>query len=976
MFVPTSAGTEFRLIAEGASQPVDSWAIVAPSDLLPAMDLLNRLVAEDRAIADDDLVLVEHAAVADLSAAEAAALRLPPLSEAVARISTVGLITNPAFSATIEWRRDTGQALIGADRTGAWLTVGGRAGRLSSALFAIAEAVDAIGQAGADPAARLLAVGRLRELLPAAAQDGSASMGGAFPAIEIVQADAFSLDLVSEGAATRLVPILHRAGEATPLLPPDQQSAFGDRQFNLFTEARAIYALPGNRFVVLAPTLRLALTEVRRRQSGPASMKHALMAAPRAVLRAALEDPADPTFVDRIDSLFVETPAYSDRVTGLGIWTPRVVPWVQRVGTDWFGPDAPPGREAPGGLVVGDRRLDLTPAQAETLRERVEDALGRGEPATVWAPEGEPPVVIPANEETRLALTELSNQRTAARARAEGTPNQPQPKPVESLLILTNEGEVEHNQDFVKRQGQPVGVPRLLSTPPKPHQIDGLHWLQQCWLAGRPGVLLADDMGLGKTLQGLAFLAWIRDGMEAGTIPHAPILIVAPTGLLANWQAEHGRHLSAEGLGQCLAAYGQGLRALLRPASDGVPGLDPARIRAADWVLTTYETLRDYDRDFGAVRFAVLLADEAQRVKTPGARVTDAIKGMNADFRIALTGTPVENRLADLWCIVDGVHAGWLGDLKGFSRRYETETPLEHLRGLKSLLEGSFGGAPALLLRRMKEDELPDLPVAEPHIEEIVMPPSQVTAYDEIIAEVRGANRKGAVLEALQKLRLVALHPAPQMKGSDANFIAASARLKVCFDALDRIAEKGERALIFLDSIDMQSRLANLIQRRFTLAAPPAIINGEVAGHRRQQHVDRFQTASDGFEAMILSPRAGGVGLTLTRANHVIHLARWWNPAVEDQCTGRALRIGQSRTVHIHVPIGMLPDGRRSFDQNLHDLLERKRRLMREAFLPGGFDEHDQRSLLEATTSEKGVISYPLYAAVNRSPRPGSKAPH
>ena len=102
---------------------------------------------------------------------------------------------------------------------------------------------------------------------------------------------------------------------------------------------------------------------------------------------------------------------------------------------------------------------------------------------------------------------------------------------------------------------------------------------------------------------------------------------------------------------------------------------------------------------------------------------------------------------------------------------------------------------------------------------------------------------------------------------------------------------------------------------------------------------------------MILSPRAGGVGLTLTRANHVIHLARWWNPAVEDQCTGRALRIGQSRTVHVHVPIGTLGDGRRSFDQNLHDLLERKRRLMRDALLPGGFDENDQRHLFEATTS-------------------------
>jgi hypothetical protein len=956
-FTPTAVGTEFRLLHQEISQPVDSWAVAAPNSLLPAVDLLNRLVAEERALADGDLVLVEHAAVADLSAAEAAGLNLPPLSDAIVRVETSGIVTNPAFTATIQWRRSTGQPLVGAERIGAWLKVGDGFGRLSSALFAIAEAVDGVAMAGGDPSGRLLAVGRLQELLPSATREGTATIGGLLPAIEIIQADAFSLDLVGEGAAMRLVPVLHRAGDVDPVLTPELQSAFGNNQFNRFAEARPIYTLPGGRFVVLAPVLRRALNEVRKRQFATSSVKRALMAAPRAVLRSALEGANDPTLVEQLDSVFVETPSYSDRVTGLGIWTPRVVPWIQRVGTDWFGPDAPAGREAPGGIVVGDRRLDLTSDQAETLWEQVENAIGRGEPTTVWTPDDEPPVVVPASEETRRALAELSNQRTAARREAKEKSPKSEPKQVESLLILTNEGEVEYNQDFVPRVGPSPGLPQMLGTSPKPHQQDGIGWLQECWLAGRPGVLLADDMGLGKTLQGLAFLGWLREGMAAGTIPQAPLLIVAPTGLLANWQAEHDRHLEGVGLGNWLVAYGAGLRSLLTVNAEGIPAIDQAKLRQADWVLTTYETLRDYDRDFGAVRFAALLADEAQKVKTPGARVTDAIKGMNVDFRIAMTGTPVENRLADLWCIVDGVHSGWLGDLKGFSRLYEAYADVERLAKLKSLLDRPVGGAPALLLRRMKEDELPDLPRAAPHIEEVTMPSRQSAAYDRIIAEVRGANRKGAVLEALQKLRLVALHPEPQMAGSDVEFIAASARLKVCFDALDRIAKSGERALVFLDSIDMQSRLAGLIQRRYGLAAPPAIINGEVAGHRRQQRVDRFQAAPDGFDAMILSPRAGGVGLTLTRANHVIHLARWWNPAVEDQCTGRALRIGQSRTVHVHIPIGVLADGRRSFDQNLHELLERKRRLMRDALLPGGFNDDDQRQLLESTTSPNATTA-------------------
>lgn len=949
-FVPAAMGTEFRLVKGRVSEPFDSWAIAAPAALLPGIDVLNRLVAEDRALADADFVLVEHAAIADLSAAEATALHLPSLSEAVARVTTSGIVTHPAFSASVQWRRPTGQSIVGAERIGAWLRIGDRFGRLSSALFAIAEAIAAVGDAGDEAAARLVAISKLQELLPAATQDGSATTGGLLPAIDILQADAFSLDLVGEGAAMRLVPILHRAGKTDPALTPDLQAAFGDSQFNKFANVRPVYTLPGGKLLVLAPALRRALGEVRRRQSGTASAKRALMAAPRAVLRAALEQGDDPTLVDQVDSMFVETPAYSDRVVGLGVWTPRVVPWIQRVGTDWFGPDAPKGRQIPGGLVVGDRTLTLDAVDAEALRRQVEDAIGRGEPAIIWTPVGELPVVVPATPETRRALTELAHRRAAARPSTDNE-KPPSPAPPTSLLIFANEEEVEHSQDFLARSGPAPGLPPTLATTPKPHQMEGIAWLQNCWLAGRPGVLLADDMGLGKTLQSLAFLAWLREGMDTGVIARAPILIVAPTGLLANWKAEHDRHLQGHGLGQCLAAYGDGLRSLRTQPGADVPALDQARLRSAAWVLTTYETLRDYDRDFGAVAFAALLADEAQKVKTPGSRVTDAIKGMNADFRIALTGTPVENRLADLWCIVDGVHSGWLGDLKRFSRRYEADIDMEKLRSLKTLLESSFGGAPALLLRRMKEDELPDLPTAQFHLSEVYMPAQQVRAYDAVIAAVVANERRGAVLEGLQRIRQVALHPDPAMSATDEEFIAASARLQVCMEALDHIAADGERALIFVDSLDMQSRLAGIIQRRYRLNAPPAIISGEVAGPRRQLRVDRFQAAPDGFDAMILSPRAGGVGLTLTRANHVIHLSRWWNPAVEDQCTGRALRIGQSRTVHVHIPVGTLGNGRRSFDQNLHDLLERKRQLMREALMPGGFDDGDQRALLEATAS-------------------------
>jgi SNF2 family DNA or RNA helicase len=321
---------------------------------------------------------------------------------------------------------------------------------------------------------------------------------------------------------------------------------------------------------------------------------------------------------------------------------------------------------------------------------------------------------------------------------------------------------------------------------------------------------------------------------------------------------------------------------------------------------------------------------------------------MKADFRIAMTGTPVENRLSDLWCIVDGVHPGFLDDLKTFSARYEASHDQDALKGLKRDLERPLGGRPQLLLRRMKYDHLPELPPHEVVRHETPMPASQANAYRAALEAARGADRRGAVLEALQRLRAISLHPGDTDERDDDVFISASARLISSFKVLDAIYQSGERVLIFVEDLALQPRLASIIQRRYRLPSPPMLINGQVSGVTRQARVDRFQAAGDGFDAMILSARAGGVGLTLTRANHVIHLSRWWNPAVEDQCTGRVLRIGQTRPVTIHLPLAILPSGGTSFDQNLQALLERKRNLMRAALIPMDETDGEHREVLDA----------------------------
>lgn len=956
-FEPEAAATALRLTVSGRAIPVERWALEAPAPLLPGVDLVNRLVAAETAVGEGDTVLVEHGSIAGLSPEQAAALQLPPAIEAIAVIETEGVVTRPDFAVRLRFERPTGQALPGVRRVGAWLDVAGSWRRIPEPLFSIAQAIDRF--AGLDPddeAGRMAALAALRELLPEAIDDGSVRAPGFLGRLRIAVADAFSLDLEGKGDGAKLVPVLHRAGtgaegeEPPPLLDPDRQRRFGRELFHAYGNARGVYVLGAGDWVVLTPTLRKALQVVREVQAAPRRTKLAFLRAPRAFLADRLGEDLDQTVIER---LFVETRAYGERVVGLGLWQPRVLPWIQIEAIPWFGPETggaekpEPTKVVKGGILVGEQRIELDLEGAKKLREEVETAIGEGRPFLRWTDADGKSVEVAADTKTLAAVQRLIDSlagKKKVEKDGEG-PSQPEPQ---VLLIEPNETELGFEAGFRKCPTGKVGaLPPVLRTPLKEHQRGGVLWLQRCWEAGRPGVLLADEMGLGKTLQVLVFLAWLRDSMRLGVVARAPVLVVAPTGLLANWKAEHDRHLAAPGLGRLVEAHGKGLAALKRPREDGSPGIDRAALERADWVLTTYETLRDYDRDFGAVRFAVIAFDEAQKIKNPGVRLTDAAKAMQAEFTIAITGTPVENRLADLWCIADTVHPGLLGELRSFSERFERHPEPEKLRRLRRMLDDPNRTTPPFLLRRVRAEHLPDLPDFSVERRERPMPEPQRRAYEEVLARARDADGRGRVLEALQALRAICLHPDPRCE-DDKALIAGSARLALAIEALDRIREHDEAALLVLDDLALVARLSGLLQRRYRLPEPPPGITGEVAGGRRQRIVDRFQ-AGCGFGIVLLSPRAGGVGLTLTRANHVIHLSRWWNPAVEDQCNGRVLRIGQERPVTIHLPIAVLGDGRRSFDENLDALLERKRQLFRETLAPPVASEHELEELLEET---------------------------
>lgn len=356
---PTSSATELRLLRAGVNLPISEWALTGHN----GMDLCQRLIAQDKAIEGDDVLVVEHQAVARLSAEESRRLNLPPVSTLRAVVEGNGIMLRPDFAVSLRWVRATGQAVVGARRVGAWLAEADGWRRLPETVFAVAEAVDAYtATPREDEAARLRAIARLREALPQAATAGTADAAGILGNATIIEADAFSLDTVGEGDALQLVPVLHRAdGDGTPLLPADRQNAFAAGQFLKWPSARPVYALPGGVYVTPSPPLRRVLEVVRQTASGTAEQRKALLREPRAAIRQAIGDEADAAL---IESLLVETRIWSDRVIGLGLWQKRVLPWIALLANDWFGElPAGPGDRFPKvlGLQIGDQCVAVTP---------------------------------------------------------------------------------------------------------------------------------------------------------------------------------------------------------------------------------------------------------------------------------------------------------------------------------------------------------------------------------------------------------------------------------------------------------------------------------------------------------------------------------------------------------------------------------------------------------------------------------------
>ena len=457
---------------------------------------------------------------------------------------------------------------------------------------------------------------------------------------------------------------------------------------------------------------------------------------------------------------------------------------------------------------------------------------------------------------------------------------------------------------------KPITEPEGFKGKLRPYQARGVSWLSFLEQWGL-GACLADDMGLGKTIQLIAFLLTLkqRDLLEA------PVLLVCPTSVLGNWERE-------------VRKFATGLKVLMHHGDKRSHGAAFARkSKTSNIVLTSYALAQRDLKDFERVEWQGLVLDEAQNVKNPEAKQSKAVRQIDAQFRIALTGTPVENRLAELWSIMDFLNPGYLGPKNFFQRRFAT--PIERygdtasLKTLRSLVQ-------PFILRRLKTDRsiIQDLPEKQEMTIFCGLSGEQAKLYqasvEKSLREIEaseGVQRRGMILGLLTKLKQVCNHPA-QFLGEKGTAVASgrSGKLLRFDEMVEELLDEGDRALIFTQFAEWGKLLQAHLESTFKQET--LFLYGSTSKAKREEMVDRFQHDPSGPRLFILSLKAGGVGLNLTRANHVFHFDRWWNPAVENQATDRAFRIGQTKTVQVHkfVCTGTL-------EERIHDMIESKKAL-------------------------------------------------
>ena len=634
---------------------------------------------------------------------------------------------------------------------------------------------------------------------------------------------------------------------------------------------------------------------------------------------------------------------YSDRVKEIGIYQPKFYPFVCPYKSEWI-----PGIEIKD-IVDGSKRIYFkTLDKLSDFIDIKENAVKEGKQYVNWDN-----VDIPISDAEILISTAKKQFRN---------PKQPlkqeKSQSENEVLIIKENAELT---EFIQNSESPESIIHSFSEIDnleksislKDHQTEGISWLQTLYKEKLSGCLLADDMGLGKTLQLLYFIEWHS---KVNSNLQKPYLIVAPVSLLENWENEYKKFFIPQNL-TLTKLYGS--TKLTRSFDHSQNKIEANQLQRQHVILTNYETLRSYQATLCLIDFAVVALDEAQKIKTPGTLVTNASKALKADFKIAMTGTPVENTLIDIWCIMDFSVPGLLGNAKDFAKEYQK--PLkEEETDLKALTERLRGKIGIFIKRRLKRDVAKDLPNKHDNDNSRlrkIMPAVQLNRYK---IEIENANNpeykdndgRNQKLKSLWAIRDISDHPYlidnQILNFTSEELISSSAKLQITMGILENVKIKNEKVIVFADRKETQKMLQKVVFDNFKIL--PSIINGDTPSIKqnedkaklsRQHTIDRFQD-ENGFNIIIMSPLAAGVGLNVTEANHVIHYSRHWNPAKEEQATDRAYRIGQKRDVHVYYPMAIFPEEmcnengvkQKSFDEILDNLLNNKKALASSTLFP------------------------------------------
>ncbi|MEN0589640.1 DEAD/DEAH box helicase [Kurthia gibsonii] len=450
-------------------------------------------------------------------------------------------------------------------------------------------------------------------------------------------------------------------------------------------------------------------------------------------------------------------------------------------------------------------------------------------------------------------------------------------------------------KDYVQKMMEKQGLPDLPVSPSlqatlRPYQQEGYNWLSFMREQGF-GAVLADDMGLGKTIQLISYLLRVYEEEQ----PTEPTIIICPTSVLGNWQKEIER-------------FAPSLTTYLHYGAKRLKGeqfTDYLQDNGIQIILTTYGTVTQDIEELSLLHFTNITLDEAQNIKNMNTKQSKAIRRLNGSHHIALTGTPVENRLSELWAIFDFIYRGYLGSFSRFQESFIAPIERDDSNDVKERLRKKIQ---PFLLRRTKQDPALQLNLPEKleQREYCALTEEQAVLYESFIQEtlhkietLSGFERKGLILKMLNKLKQLCNHPALYLKEAfdeAPTMMKRSEKLKHIVSKGAEIIDNGEQCLIFTQYIGMGHLLQHCFSELYDVDVP--FLTGSMPKQQRDYFVESFQKGE--FPIFILSLKAGGTGLNLTAANHVLHADRWWNPAVENQATDRAYRIGQTQFVHVH----------------------------------------------------------------------------